>query len=73
MAIDLFFFLHQSLVLYWDDCHHLLFDVVDLGVDLGDHLVHGCLVVLVEEGDGEDSNPGEYDESHHIKPGANIG
>ena len=68
----LFLFLHQSLVLDGDDCHHLFLDVIDLGIDLCDHLVHGCLVVLVEQGDGEDPHPGENDQRHHVEPRANI-
>lgn len=43
----LFFFLKKTLVLHWDDCHHLLLDVIDLSVDLADHFVDCCLVVLV--------------------------
>ena len=31
------------------------------------------MVVLVEEGQGEEADPGEDDQGHHVEPGADVG
>ena len=61
-------FLHARDVGY-DFLLHLLY----LAGYIGNHLVHLLLIVLVQLGDGESSNPSKDDESESIKPGANVG
>ena len=74
MMIDLrrlFFFLWR--ILDGDDRHHLVLDLGHLGVHRANNLVDGSLVVLVEEGQGEEADPGEDDQGHHVEPGADVG
>lgn len=60
-------------VLGGDDGHDLVLDLGHLAVDGANDLVHGLLVVLVEERQGEEGHPGEDDECHHVEPGADVG
>jgi len=53
--------------------HHFVLDLCDLGDDLAQHLVHLLLVLDVDLGQREQSDPGDDDESDGVEPGTDVG
>jgi len=60
-------------ILDGDDRHDLALDLCHLRVDGADDLVDRGLIVLVEQGQGEEPEPGHDDQGHHVEPGADVG
>jgi len=56
-----------------DQGHHLALDLLHLHHHLPYHFVSLVLVIEVELGKGEGSNPGKDDEGHGVEPGADVG
>merc|ERR1719427_93436 len=67
----LVFFCGDSLVRYQGE--NLGLNLLQLGSNLGHHLVHLGLVLLVQLGQTEGADPSKDDEGKEIEPGADIG
>ena len=72
-GFSLLLLLLGSAHLHGDEGHDLGLDLFNLDHHLGHHLVHLDLVVDVELGQGEESDPRKDDEGEGVEPGADVG